>query len=131
MENKLLKQLKDQLEKERAQIEKNLKTFAEKDEKVEGDWDTRFPNWNKGGSSGNMEIAADEVEEYSTLLSLEYVLEIRLKNINLALKKISASLDQTVSDELNQYGFCEKCNKKIAIERLKVYPEARTCIKCR
>ena len=131
MENKLLKQLKIQLEKEKAQVEKNLESFAEKDREVEGDWETRFPNWNEGGSSGNMEIAADEVEEYTTLLSLEHVLEIRLKNINLALKKILVSLGETTSAKLNQYGFCEKCNKEIATERLKVYPEARTCIKCK
>ncbi len=131
MDNKLLEQLKVQLEKEKAQIEKTLGTFAKKDSDVEGDWETRFPNWNEGGSSGNMEIAADEVEEYTTLLSLEHVLEIRLENVNLALKKIFVSLGKTTSAKLGQFGFCEKCNKEINTERLKVFPEARTCIKCK
>ena len=97
MNKDLLNKLKEKLEKERTQIEKNLETFADKDKKLEGDWDTRFPKWNGGGSSSGMEIAADEVEEYSTLLSLEHVLEIRLKNIISALKKIKK----------NKYGICE------------------------
>jgi len=29
-----------------------------------------------------------------------------------------------------KYGKCEKCKKKITEERLKIYPEARTCNKC-
>ena len=121
MDKKLLKKLKEKLEKEKDQIEKNLESFAEKDDKLEGDWDTRFPKWNKGGSSSAMEIAADEVEEYSTLLSLEHVLEIRLKNIFSALKKIKE----------NKYGICEKCGKKIPVKRLEICPEAIFCLKCK
>ena len=68
-----------------------------------------------------MEIAADEVEEYSRLLPLEHILEIRLKNINLALGKIKKG----------KYGVCEKCGKKIPADRLKVYLEARYCLKCK
>jgi DnaK suppressor protein len=123
MNKELLKELKEKLEKEKIQVEKNLETFAEKDDKLEGDWDAKFPKWNDDSHASNsaLEIAADEVEEYSTLLSLEHVLEIRLKNINSALKKIGS----------NKYGICEKCGKEIPIERLKIYPEARFCVKCK
>ena len=122
MNKELIKKLKEKLEGERNQIEKNLENFAEKDDKLEGDWDTKFPKWDGGGgSSGSLEIAADEVEEYSTLLSLEHVLENRLKNINTALEKIKKG----------KYGICEKCDKEIPAERLKVYPEAKFCIKCK
>lgn len=121
MNQKALKKIKEKLKREKLQIEKELESFAKRDKKVEGDWDTRFPKWNGGGSSANMEIAADEVEEYSKLLSLEYVLEIRLKNINLALEKIKKK----------KYGVCEKCGKKIPDNRLEVYPEARYCLKCK
>ncbi len=121
MNKEQLKKMKEKLEKEKAQTEKNLEGFAKKDKNLEGDWDTLFPNWNGGGSSSDMEIAADEVEEYGNLLSLEHILEIRLKNINAALKKIKKG----------KYGICEKCGKQIPIERLKVHPEARFCLKCK
>ena len=118
---KEIKKIKEKLEKEKEQVEKELESFAERDEKLEGDWDTRFPKWDGGGSSSGMEIAADEVEEYSRLLSLEHVLEIRLKNINSALENIKKG----------KYGICKKCGKKIPSERLKVYPEAIYCLKCK
>ena len=115
-----LGKIKEILEKEKTAIEKQLKGFAKKDEKPTGDWDTRFPHWDGEAGSAGLEKAADEVEEYSTLLSIEYALETRLKNINLALEKIRRG----------KYGKCEKCGKAISKERLKVSPEARFCLKC-
>jgi len=117
----MIEELKKQLEKEKENIEKHLEKFATKDEKLKGDWDTRFPRFNgrETGSSA-LEQAADEVEEYSTLLSLEHNLEIRLKDINSALEKIRKGT----------YGQCENCGKEISTERLKIYPEARFCLQC-
>jgi len=121
MNKKLINELKEKLEKEKVAIEEQLKKFAKKDEKLPGDWDTVFPKYNGGESGGAaLEKAADEVEEYETLLSIEYTLEIKLKDINLALEKI----------EKRKYGICEKCGKEILIARLKVSPEARFCLKC-
>jgi len=120
MDKNLTEELKKALEKEKSEIEEQLKKFATKDEKLPGDWDTRFPNFNAGQGSSGMETAADEVEEYSTLLPIEHNLEIRLENINLALEKIKEE----------KYGICEKCQKEIPIERLKISPEARFCLKC-
>ena len=121
MVQKEIEKIKERLEKEKELVEKELNSFATKDKKVEGDWDTRFPQWDKGGDGADMEIAADEVEEYSRLLPLEHILEIRLKNINLALEKIKKG----------KYEICEKCGKKIPSNRLDVYPEARYCLKCK
>jgi len=120
MNKKTLNELKEKLEKEGANIEKALKTFAEKDKNVKGDWDTRFPQWDGDSGSSALERAADQVEEYSTLLPLEHSLENKLKGINSALEKIKKG----------KYGKCEECGKEIAIERLKAYPEAKTCSKC-
>ncbi len=117
MDKKTIEHLKERLEKEKQQIEKQLKTFATKDEKVKGDWDTKFPSL----GSSDLETAADEVEEYNSLLPIEHNLELRLKNINNALKKI----------EKGDYGICEKCKKQIPDERLNIYPEARICMDCR
>jgi len=120
MNQKLLKELKEKIEKERVNLEKELEKFAKKDEKLKGDWDTRFPRWDGDSGSSALERAADEVEEYSALLPVEYNLELRLKNINLALEKIKKG----------EYGVCESCGKKIDEKRLKVHPEARFCVKC-
>jgi len=122
MNKKLLEELRQKLEKERVIIEEELKKFAKKDEKLKGNWDTRFPKWD-GSEVGSaaLEKAADEVEEYSILLPIEYNLELKLKNIDLALEKIKKG----------KYGTCEKCGKKIAERRLKIYPEARVCLKCK
>ena|SRR4030066_1400940 len=121
MDKKLLTQLKEKLEQEKNNIEKQLEKIAKKDDKVKGDWDTRFPRFD-GEESGSaaMEKAADEVEEYSTLLPLEHNLEIQLKDINLALEKILKGT----------FGKCEKCKEEIGLERLKFYPAARLCMKC-
>jgi len=122
MNQKLLEELKEKLTMEKASIEEQLKRFAKRDEKLKGDWDTIFPKFDGGEAGGAaLEKAADEVEEYSTLLSIEHSLELKLKNIDLALEKI----------EKGQYGRCEKCGKEIAEDRLKVSPEARFCLKCK
>ncbi len=120
MTKKLLKELKEKLEKEKSSIEAELGKFAKKDERLKGDWDTKYPKFNGGAGSQALEDAADQVEEYVTLLPIEHNMEIRLQNINLALEKIKKA----------KYGKCEKCKKKITEERLKIYPEARTCNKC-
>ena len=116
MNKKLLQELKEKLEKEKAAIIKQLKTFATQDPKLKGDWDSRFPDFD-----GGLEEAADEVEEYVSRLPVEFSLETQLQNINLALIKIKQ----------DKYGKCEKCKKNIDEKRLKAYPAARLCMKCK
>ena len=116
MNKKTSEELKEKLEKDKTSTEAELKKFAKKDKNLAGDWDTQFPKFD----GGHLEEAADEVEEYSNLLPLEYNLEIRLQNINSALERI----------EKGKYGICEKCKKEIPIERLKISPESKFCIKC-
>jgi len=115
-----LKKIKKELEVKKNLIEQELQRFAKKDEELKGDWNTKFPKFN-GSSGGNtLEEAADEVEEYITKLPIEHSLETRLKDIDSALERI----------EKGKYGKCEKCLKSIPKERLKIYPEARFCLKC-
>jgi len=132
MNKKLLLQLKEKLEREKVNIEEQLKRFAKENEKLKGDWDTIFPKFN-GGEVGSaaLEKAADEVEEYSTLLPLEYNLELKLKNVDLALEKIKKAAKGEPRQGRGKYGICEKCGKEIPEERLKVSPEARFCLKCK
>jgi len=121
MKTGILKELKAKLKKEKENLEKELEGFAKKDKKLKGDWDTRYPKFNGGMGSQGLEEAADEVEEYLNLLPVEANLELRLQSINSALEKIKKG----------RYGKCEKCKKPISLDRLRVYPEARLCLKCR
>ena len=121
MNKKLFQQLKEALKKEKEATEKELKSFAQEDKKLKGDWDTRFPRFGKETGDASLEKAADEVEEYDSLLSLEFSLEKKLQNINSALEKIKKG----------KYGICETCKKAISEERLKAFPAAKTCKKCK
>jgi len=55
------------------------------------------------------------------LLPIEFSLEKKLQDINLALEKIKKG----------KYGTCEDCKKTISIERLKAFPSAKSCEKCK
>ena len=121
MNKTTLQNLKQKLEKEKETLEKELESFAKRDKKLPGDWDTKYPKFNGEAGGSALERAADEVEEYATRLPIEYTLEIKLKDTNLALEKIKTG----------KYGVCEKCKKAISIKRLKILPEARLCRKCK
>ncbi len=121
MDKKLINTFKQKLKKEKAILEKELKTFAKQDKNLKDNWNTLFPNFGKETGSADLEKSADEVEEYATLLPIEHTLEIKLKNINLALEKIKKG----------NYPTCEKCGEEINEKRLRVYPEARFCLECK
>jgi len=104
------------LEEKKKQLETELSGFATQDPNVKGDWDSKFPKT----PEGNIEEAADEVEEYTTRVHLEFSLEKQLRDVNQALEKV----------EKGTYGICESCGKKISDDRLKASPEAKTCIQC-
>ena len=116
MNKKLIETLKEELEQEKTKLIKELESFAKEDTKVEGNWDVK-PLTNE---DSDMEEKADEAQEYDNLLSLEHSLELKLKDIRLALEKI----------EKGEYGICEKCGKEITEERLQACPEARLCMNC-
>lgn len=116
MEQLVLEELKSQLQTKKRQLESQLSEFATKDPNLKDDWDTTYPRV----PQGNLEEAADEVEEYSTKLNVEFNLETQLKDVNAALAKI----------EQGNYGLCQMCKNPIVLERLKVSPEARLCSSC-
>lgn len=118
MEKLDLKKFKKQLEKEKKRLTKELTSFAKRDKNLKGNWRAKFPVF--GNDRSHKDENAEEVEAYSSLLSVEYNLENRLKDINKALEKI----------EKGKYGICEICNASIELERLRVAPEASLCVKC-
>jgi len=115
-----LKNIEINLKQEKEALEQELQGFAKEDKQLKGDWDTKYPCFDEKTRGSSLEEAANEVEEYANLLPIERALETKLKNINLALGKIKK----------NKYGICEICKKNIPVERLKVSPEAKSCLKC-
>src|SRR5437773_473483 len=113
MDKKNIEKFKKALEQEQASLKKELESFAKEDKTIPHDWETRYPSH----PDSNLEEEADETQEYDNLLSLEHNLELRLKDVAMALKKI----------EKGGYGLCEKCGKAIEEKRLLVCPEARVC----
>ena len=111
-----LENFKKQLEKEKKNIIEQLNSFARKEPGREN-WSAKFPEFD-GSSAREEEV--DEVEEYTTLLSLEISLERKLKEINSALERIKKGI----------FGICEKCKREIEIERLKANPAERYCKNC-
>src|SRR3989344_808681 len=116
MQKELQEQLKRVLEKEKSTLTKELETFAKEDKSLKNNWDVSRANREKG----DMEEEADETQEHETLVSLEHSLELKLKDVNIALEKV----------EKGGYGACEKCGKEIEKERLLACPEARLCMAC-
>jgi len=117
---KIFQKIKNRLKQEKELIEKELKNFSKEDRKLKGNWNTLFPYFDGEIGSAKLEKAAEEVEEYEAKLPVEHALEIKLRDISLALKKI----------EKDKYGICEKCKKSIDAKRLEICPEARCCITC-
>ena len=116
MNKELIAKAQQKLEEKKKQLEQELSSFATKDPTVKGDWDTKYPRV----PGGDLEDAANEVEEYSTKLHIEFSLETQLKNVNNALERITKG----------QYGMCENCAKEIPEERLLASPEAKLCLNC-
>lgn len=117
MDAAILKKLKIQLEERKTQIENELASFAKKDVKTPGDYDTQFPDF---GTTQSSDEDALKITVYGNTLPVEYALELRLAAINKALEKIAQ----------NKYGFCEKCGQPIEQKRLEAIAEARNCVKC-
>jgi len=112
------KNIQKKLEAAKKRLIKDLKFFAKKDPQLKGNWLTRFPFFSS--SRSHKDESAEEIEGYENLLPVEHTLELRLKDIENALVKIKKG----------NYGLCENCRKKIELNRLKIIPEARLCLKC-
>jgi DnaK suppressor protein len=118
MDSKTIAKFKKILEKDKASIEKQLKSFAKKDLKLKGDYDTRYPDL---GTHQSVDEMAQEVSMYESSLPVEHTLELKLRDIDAALDKVVKG----------SYGICENCKEEIPAERLKTKPEAKYCIKCK
>ncbi len=116
MNEQLRAELKALLESSRDKLQKELESFATEDKNLKGNWDAKPV----ASEDTDMEEKADEMTEYENLVSLEHSLELRLKDVTLALEKMATE----------KYGTCENCGKEMAEDRLQAAPEARLCMEC-
>lgn len=116
MKKELIEELKTKLKEQESSIQKELESFAQEDPNLKHNWEAKFPN----REDADKDESADDAQEYDNMLSLEHSLEMKLKDVNLALEKI----------DNGTYGICEKCGKEIETERLKAAPEAKFHMKC-
>lgn len=115
LSKKFLQQTEKNLKEKKKTLTEELRYFARKNKNVEGDFTTVFPQIGSHQDENALEVAC-----YESNLSLEHSLELDLVSVEKALRKIKNG----------QYGICEECKGEINIKRLKVFPEARFCMRC-
>lgn len=119
MKKELLDKLKKRLEEEKKRLEQTLDEIATKDKEIKDNYEAKFVDFGEKVYDPSSE--ASEVSEYDTKLSLEANLEVKLKDVNQALRRIKKGT----------YGVCENCKKEIEQERLEALPTAKLCLQCR
>jgi DnaK suppressor protein len=107
-----LKGLREGLLAERAQLEAQA---------AELDAEADVNNWREGGFDDDLADAGSASFERETAQSLSIHSRSLLAQIDDALRRM---------DE-ETYGFCERCEERIEIERLKALPYATQCMACR
>lgn len=112
-----IKEIKEDLLKRKEQILKDLNTVSEKENTESGeDFKATFPEYGDKDDEN-----AQEINEYSTNLATEQVLEKTIKDINIALDRI----------EKGSYGVCKYCGEPIGKKRMVARPVASSCIECK
>lgn len=117
MNKKELKKFKDQLEVERKKIISDL-NHIEKDTLNKSQRDA---SGDLSGYSFHMADVATDNYDRELNLDIASTQQQLLNHIDDALRRI----------EEGTYGQCEICEGKISVERLRVMPQARLCIKCK
>jgi DnaK suppressor protein len=113
-------QMTDKFEHLRAQLESELKRFAEELVQVQTSASSSDER-REGSPFGKREEEATETLELEKRLALENRVRQEMSGIEHALEKF----------EKGTYGLCENCGQPIAPERLEVLPQAAYCVNCK
>lgn len=116
MNKKIVDQIKKDLLDRKKQIEKDLQSFTKKDIHEKDARQVEFPNY--GDESDE---SVQEIDDYSTNIATEKVLEDTLTDIDNALDRIKK----------HTYGVCKYCKEEIGEKRLLARPVANTCVACK
>ncbi len=116
LDKQSLAEIEQQLIKEKKQILSDLKSMSRRDNHEADDRTAKFPEYGDKADEN-----AQEINDYSTTVVAERVLEKNLDDINKALERIKAGT----------YGICKYCGKPIGKKRLQARPTANSCISCK
>lgn len=108
--------IKDQLLTQRKQILDDLSDLSRQDSHDADNLAAKFPEYGDKPDEN-----AQEINDYSTSIVTEKVLEKSLEDIDKALARI----------EKKSYGVCKYCGSPIAEKRLLARPTASSCISCK
>ncbi|MDO9399506.1 MAG: TraR/DksA family transcriptional regulator [bacterium] len=116
MNKKIIDQIKKELLVRKKQITKDLQSFTKQDIHEKDVRHAKFPDYGDA-----YDESVQEVDDYTTGLATEEVLEETLRDIN-------NTLDRIANDT---YGICKYCKQPIDEKRLLARPVANTCIACK
>jgi len=106
---------KEKLEQEQRLLETEMQTVGRKNPDIEGEWEPQPKDTDT--ASTEPDEKADKFEEYEDNADILDALQVRWRNVKLALEKISNGT----------YGVCEVSGEPIEADRLEINPAARTC----
>jgi len=116
MNPEIIEKIKSDLLEKKAQLENELSDFTSKGNHGFNHRTAQMPEY---GSESDEN--AQEVEQYTTDLAADKVLEKTLADINNALKSIDDG----------SYGLCKYCGKDIEEKRLLIRPFSSSCVSCK
>lgn len=116
MNPEIIEKIKQDLLNKKSQLTKELADFTDLDEHGKNNRVAQMPDY---GSESDEN--AQEVEQYTTNLAADKVLEKTLSDINQALKSI----------EDGDYGKCKYCGNEIEEKRLLIRPFSSSCVACK
>lgn len=117
VDKKTIEKIKKDLLSRKEQITKDLRHIAQKkNESGDDEYRATFPEYGDKPDEN-----AQEINEYTTNLAQEDVLEKTLRDIEKALKRI----------EEGTYGTCKYCKTTIPAKRLEARPIASSCVACK
>lgn len=108
-----IEKIKQQLLADKSRIEAEMAVVAVGDEH---ETHAKFPEY-----GDKIDENAQEIENYTTNLATEKILDENLRDIEAALKRI----------EDGTYGICKYCGQPIAEKRLEARPVASACVECK
>jgi len=116
LDEKTIKEIEKNLLKEKQQILDDLKDLSKKDNHESDNMTAKFPEYGDKPDEN-----AQEINDYSTNIVTEKVLEKSLEDIDKTLERIKNG----------SYGICRYCQKPINPKRLLARPTANSCIDCK
>lgn len=116
MTKDFIKEVETLLVQEESKLRGELAEFAKQNPKNSDGYDMEQPNMGDKEDEN-----AEEVNMYSTNLTLERTIEGSLRDVEKALERIKKGT----------YGVCKYCNKPIDEKRLRARPASSSCIECK